>query len=242
MNIKPVYRYKLIEFFKGMAIVFAVIFAIFTVLTMVSVNTESGGTFSFSGYAMAATIYMFVMGIVGIRSDLRLFSQFGVSRRTTFITELMIILTAAFTIGLLGELLTGLAQAIFAGNENVFIGDIYQLIYLGESARTLSLFEHIQSLILNVSLAFCACIGGMFFSLLFWRLNRLFTIIVAISIPLLMNIVPYLLVKAHVDLTPVLNWILSSPLSFVLLFFALAAVFAVIDWLLLRRANIKEAK
>ena len=106
----------------------------------------------------------------------------------------------------------------------------------------LSLGQHFQSTLVNISLLICACIGGMFFSLMFWRLNKFWTVIVAVSIMVLMNIIPVGLFRLGVDLEPLLNWIISSPYNFVLFFMLTTIAFVGINWLLLRRADIKGIK
>ena len=244
MNLKPSFRYQFSSFLKGSAVVYVIltIIAAGLMIGTMYVSTDSSTTFSFTGYSITAAIFMFVMGIVNIRSDLRLCLQFGISRRTSFVSELLAILATSFIVAVAGELLTGIVQALSVDNSKLYVADLFQLIYAGDGATALTLGQHAMSALLNTSLTFCACIGGMFFSLMFWRLNKLWTIVVAISIPLLINIVPILLYKAGVNLEPLVTWIRSSPINFVLFFLLSAALFVIINWLLLRKANIKEAK
>ena len=244
MNLKPAFRYQFSSFLKGSAVIYLIlIFVIAAVLIgTMSVSTGSASSISFTGFSITATIYLFVMGIVEIRNDLRLCLQCGVSRRTAFISELLAVLAASVILAAAGELLTGIAQAISADNSRLFVADLYQLIYVGADTSALTFGQHVLSALFNTSLMFAACLGGMFFSLMFWRLNRLWTIVVAISIPVLINVIPNLLSWLGVDLTPFIKWISSSPFCFVLFFALLAVLVGIIDWLLLRRANIKEAK
>ena len=241
MNIKPAFRYQFSSFLKGSIVVYLVLIIIvasFMVGTLY-ISPDSTSVVSFTGYSITAAIFLFVMGIVNIRGDLRLCLQYGVSRRTTFVSELLAILSASVILAAAGELLTGITQVLSTGNSKFFVADLYQLIYVGPDIASLTFSQHLLSTLFNTSLTFCACLFGMLFSLMFWRLNKVCTVIVAISIPVLFNAVPLLLSKAGVDLTPFVNWIASSPFCFVLFFLLLAALFGIIDWLLLRRANIK---
>lgn len=244
MNFKPSFRYQFSSFLKGSAVVYLILTIIAAALMIgtMYVSTDSTSTFSFTGYSITATIFLFVMGIVNIRSDLRICLQFGISRRTSFVSELLAVLATSLIVAVAGELLTGIVQALSANNSKFYVADLYQLIYASEGTTSLTFGQHAMSALLNTSLTFCACIGGMFFSLMFWRLNKVWTIVVAISIPLLINIVPIVLYKAGVDLEPLVTWIRSSPISFVLFFLLTATLFVIINWLLLRKANIKEAK
>ena len=238
MNLKPTFRYQFINCMRAAAIVYPILIAIVAVLLIGAANSSS---VSFTGYCITTTIFMFVIGVTNIRSDLRLCLQFGVSRRTAFVSELLAVLSASAVLAVAGELLIGIAQIISTSKSNYFIADIYQLIYL-EGEFNLTFIQHIISALFSTSLMFTSCLLGMFFSLMFWRLNKLWTVFAAISIPLLINGVPALLYKAGADLTPLFNWLLSSPFNFVLFFLLAAAMIGIINWLILRNANIKAAK
>ena len=242
LNIKPAFRYQFGSFFKGSVIIFLILIVIIAASMIGTVYISDNSTMNFTGYCITSTIFLFVMGIVNIRSDLRLCLQYGVSRRTAFISELLAVLSASVILSVAGELLTGVAQSLSNGSSKLFVADLYQLIYVGPDITSLTLGQHVLSALFNTSLVFAACLSGMFFSLMFWRLSKVWTIIVAVAIPLLINIVPIILYKAGVNLKPFINWVSSSPFNFVLFCLLIAAMFGIIDWLLLRKANIKEAK
>ena len=243
LNLKPAYRYQFQGAMKS-AISFSLI--MLTVLAIFSVVTVGGYAESratFIGYGISAAVFMFVVGIVSIRSDLRICLQFGVSRRSSFVSEMLALLTLSAVLAAVGELITGLAQTavLTAPSEHVFVCDLYQIIYLKSGFAQLSFSQHIISALVNTGLLLSLTMFGMFFSLMFWRLSKVWTVLVAISIPVLMNIVPWLLVKIGLNLAPFFAWVLRSPLYFVLTCLAVAVFFGIIDWLLLRRANIKAA-
>lgn len=242
MNLGPAYRYQFKSLLKGSAVFYLIMAVIITAFLAVTVNFGGSSSTNFGGYGISVAIYMFVIGIVYIRSDLRLCLQFGVSRRTAFLSEMLSLLSISALLAIAGELVTALIQAVASGNPNIFVFDFYQLIYLGTDRVLTTFGQHIMSALTNTSLFFCACTVGIFFSLLFWRLNKLWTIVVAILIPFAINGVPYLLIKLGVDFKPFFAWIASSPFCFILTCLVIAAAAAVIDWLLLRRANIKAAK
>lgn len=243
MNLKPAFRYQFGNCLKAVAIVYIVLIVIVAAFLIgaLKISVGSSAAFSFTGYCMTATIFMFVIGVTYIRSDLRLCLQFGVSRRSTFVSELLAVLSTSVVLAVAGEILIGATQMITANNTKIFISDIYQLVYL-EDKMTLTIGQHVLSMLFNSSLMFFSCLLGMFFSLMFWRLNKLWTVVAAISIPLLINGIPALLYRAGADFTPLINWLLSSPFCFVLFFLILSAVIGIINWVLLRNANIKAAK
>ncbi|MFB0920751.1 MAG: hypothetical protein QMB62_07700, partial [Oscillospiraceae bacterium] len=221
MNFKPAFRYQFGNYIRGSVVVFLIIFLIVSVALVFSLSFDAGSSnISVSGYSFAAIVFLFVMGIVSIRNDLRLCLQFGVSRRTAFLSELLAVMAVSVIIVAAGELLNGIARLLIADNEHFFVGDFYQIIYLKNTSATLTFAQHAQSALMNFSLVLSACLSGMFFSLLFWRLSRTWTIIVAVAIPLLINLVPVALYRLGVNLKPFILWLASSPYYLVL--FALA--------------------
>lgn len=244
MNIKPAFRYQFGSYMRSSGVFFIIMAAVLLVFLVSATYSGDGSSyFGFTGYVFSTSIFMFVIGIVNIRSDVRLCLQYGVSRRSSFVSNLLVLLLVSAILAVAGEVMTSIAKYSTAGNERLIVGDLYQLIYMQENLKGgLSLGQHFQSTLVNISLLICACIGGMFFSLMFWRLNKFWTVIVAVSIPVLMNIIPVGLFRLGVDLEPLLNWIISSPYNFVLFFMLTTIAFVGINWLLLRRADIKGIK
>jgi len=242
MNLKPAYRYQFMSLLKGTAVFYLIMIVIVTAFLAVTINFGGSSSMTFGGYAFAAAVYLFVAGIVYIRSDLRLCLQFGVSRRTAFLSEILSFLSISAILAVAGELVTALVRVAASGNPNIFVLDFYQIVYLGAEKVLPSFGHQAMSFLTNVAMFFCACTVGAFFSLMFWRLNKFWTIVVAISIPFAINGLPYLLIKLGVDFSRFFAWIASSPFCFILTCLVIAAAAVVIDWLLLRRANIKAAK
>jgi len=244
MKLKPAFRYQLGEYLRASAIFYLVIVVLVAafVIGAFRFSVDPGITFNFMGGTVAMTIFMLVTGIVSIRSDVRLCLQYGISRRTAFVAELLAAACGSAMLAVATGLLISLAQLLVAANPNCVFADLYQMLYLDTGLRQLSLGQHLFSALLNTILMVAACLTGMFFSLLFWRLNKVWTIIVAIAIPISLNLAPIALYRAGVDLTPLADWLLAAPSHLLLLILLLAALFSLIDWLLLRRVNIKPAK
>lgn len=238
----PAFRYSLWGYLRSSAGFYAVMVIITLLLVFYVPLRKSSWGVDFNVYGVAATICAFVVGIASIRDDLRLLTQNGVSRRTGFLSELLSVLTFATVLSAAGELLTGLCQLILAGNSHVFVGDWYQLFYLRGNYSMLSFSAHLMSGLLNTAFAFSGCLGGVFFSLLFWRLSRLWKIAAGISIPVLINGIPWLLYQLHISLMPLVRFLMTSPWNLIAFLLLLSGVTAGINWLLLRRAVIKSAK
>ncbi|MEA4889968.1 MAG: hypothetical protein VB070_10950 [Clostridiaceae bacterium] len=243
MNIKPAFRYQMKSYLKGGITIYLILMAIIAALLigLINVRSSTATTVSFSGISITTAIFLFVTGIVNIRSDLRLCLQYGVSRRTSYISELLVIGSISAVLAAAGELLSGVIQLITAHDQQFLMSDLYQLIFLGSEKTTLNFSQHILSALINVGLMSAACLFGMFFSLMFWRLNKFWTVVAALSIPVLLNVVPILISVSGLDLKPFLKWVVSSPFCLILSFILMAAFFGIINWLMLRKANIREA-
>jgi len=252
MNIMPAFRYRLAEAVKGALIFFGIMVLSMTGVTSVIFYIGiQGGHISgnFSGFGIAAAIMMFVIGICTIREDLRLMLQNGMGRRTVFVTELLTIVTVALLLAALGELLVIAGQAVTSGWSNYYITDIFQIVYFSEMGAHLTLTAHIASMACFFALYVCANLAGMFFSLLFYRLNKAWTIIVAIGAPLLLIFgLPNLLFWRgnpsflSTALTKLFAFSFSTPWTLLLTFAVCAVLIAVVNWLMLRRAPVKPAK
>lgn len=248
MNWKPGFLYQLGDFIKG-AGVFYLIIAVFIVSFSFLGSINRAGFFSFSGFGIIAAICLFVFGVVNPRPNLRLCVQLGISRRTAFITQLLAILVTSILLAAAVELLSGLAQVAFAHRSNMVFVDFYQLLYLGPDKITLTFSQHLASLLLNLGIMITFFTGGMFFTFLFWRLNKVWTVIVAISIPVLCNLIPLTVHRvgavfpafAHFE-NAVIAWLGYSAWNLLWFCILLSAVFVMVDWLLVRQANIKEPK
>lgn len=129
----------------------------------------------------------------------------------------------------------------------VAVSDLYAMIYLDQMAFT-SAAQHLCSVLFNAALMLCCFAAGLFLTFLFWRLNKVGCFLAGISIPVLLTGLPSLGYYFREPLAPLLNllkdlvwFFLSSPWAGMLVFLVIAAVFAFLGWLLIRRANIRGA-
>lgn len=236
-------RYKLRSSLPGIAIFYAisiaVLFGILIGILQLIVKID-GMENSISGFGMAAAIMVFVVGIVTIREDLRLFIQHGIGRRTIFIMESLAILIVSMILAL-GERLLMMAGALITQhNPNVNVYDLYQNLFMADSVGKSPLITQIESLLAFFAVIAFTYFTGMLISLVFYRLNKLWTVIVAVGAPLFLFVgLPVLISYTDLSFDAPTNFILSSPWIFTGCTLAAAAALAFLNWLLLRRAPIK---
>lgn len=244
MRIAPSFRYQLRDLLLG----FAPFFGVFVILMtggLIFAGVRAGNsTISYSGFGAAAAICVFVIGVVSPRLSLRLHVQMGVSRRTAFIAQLLAVVVSTLALGAAGEVLLAVGQAL-NHNANFFLGDLYQMIY-GSIEMPMTLSQHLCSGLFNTALMLLTFAAGMFTTFLFWRLNKFWTVVVAISIPLLLNLIPLALYRAA-ELSEGVRRAVEALMAFLGhscwnamgFLVALAGLFTVFAWLLVYRANIR---
>lgn len=241
MNIRPVFRYQARDMLLGIVPFFAVITAL-VAGSYILVNYVPGDV-SFSGFGIASIVCLFVYGVVEPRPCMRLSAQMGVSRRTAFLGNLAAACLTAVCLALGGELLLFVAGSL--GGERVYLADLYQLIYISREAGTaasLTLAQHGSSILFNALMMTLAYCGGMFFTYLFWRLNKFWTVAAALAIPLLLNLIPLLISRSPVAVRAAgafFHWLIASGWNLMALCLLLSALLCLVCWLLVRRANIK---
>ena len=250
-NIAPALRYNLHDYFRAAGI-FYVIIAVITVViiaTFLLQKQPAGSDYSIIMFSMAATITVFVFGICSVRDDLRLCLQHGVGRISAFWAELVASVLVCLALAVACELLLALTQFATQNYDNIFVGDIYQLVFLREQTGALSVSQHLAGILFSFPLLLVAHSCGMFFSLLFFRLNKRWTVIVAIGLPVFFLIgLPYLSTIPAIShvLGPVviksLDFIFSGVGQWSLCLFLAALILTFLNWLLIRRTPIKAAK
>ena len=245
MHLKPILRYQLRDYLTSGAVLFLVNVLLFAAafVGLISFGT-SNSEVSITSYGFTCAIFLFVFGIVVPRQSMRIGVQLGVCRRTTFLGSLLSTAIAALALAAAGKLLLTLLQVMTASLPNLYVGDLYAMLY--QDMATLTLGEHLTSLLFSSCLMLFCWTAGCFFTFLFWRLNKIGCVIAGISIPVVLNVVPALLYYYSRPLAPLVSFLnllatraAASPWFAMALFLVIGGIIALICWLLVRNANIR---
>lgn len=245
MNLKPMLRYQLRDYWiSGLIFFLANLGAVLLVFISLSVF-EGPNHASYSGYSFAGGIFMLVMGVVLPRQSMRLGGQLSISRKTSFAALLISSAVASLGLALAGDILMVVSQkAAWSVNGLVFT-DIYALLYAA-SAESLTLTEHVSSILFGTCFMVVNFALGLFFTFLFWRLGKLGQLVAGFCIPAALIGVPALLGVFKVPLAPVTRQIeklviacLDSVWLTMGVFLLAAMVFVLISWFLVRQTNIR---
>lgn len=242
MSIKTTFHYKFSSLIKSAFIFFGVLSFILLAMTIwigFFQRNHTGTSSFFSGYTLGASIMMLVVGICSIREDLRMFIQNGFGRKTTYITEFLVAIAISAVIALGGELFLILGGAVASSFPDLYISDLYPLLYAGGSS-SLTLAQHMSSMALTVSLLTMMFLGGMFFSLLFYILSKKWTIAVAIALPLsVFGVLPGIVLRFSRQALALADFAGQSSWNLCLIFLIIAMPVAGINWVLTRRIHIR---
>ena len=192
-------------------------------------------------------IGVFVLGIVTVRDDYRLFAQNGLSRRTTFRAHIITGILVPLTFTAAAYLLFLLGNAVGAVTNNLSVTMFYEMVYpqyLAQSPALATLAGLFMTLCWGAAVHYL----GMFCSLLFYRLPRGWKIAVAIFIPFLlifgMPIISFTCFMQLPQLCELLIklflWVTEAPLNMALAAVVIALLTEAINWFfLVRKVYIK---
>ena len=245
MNLKPPLRYQLRELLVGDA-VYLGINLVFILLNFSSIMIWNGTNFYFNGFGLGCIFLFLIYGIVLPRPSFRLSVQLGISRRTTFWSLLLSTVLGIAVLAIIGELLTIMARAATDTAETFFVYfNLYDIIYLN-NAVSLTLGQHVLSILVNITVLFLCFTIGLLLTLLFWRLSKLGCVIVGLLLAFLFLGFPPILFSFQGLMGPVLRLleavkrtVLLSPWHGMALLFVAIVLLALVSWGLVRRLNIR---
>lgn len=248
MALNRAVRYGIRNYLRSVGVLLLVMLLIPLALWMMMTAT-GGFNGNFNGYSLSVGIFGLVLGMVGIRENLRMLNQNGVSRRTAFLAELICQAAAAVLVALGVTVLLAVFRSIPGMTTQLELSDAYQAFYEGESMGPAG---YLRMAVFTAAMGFSLAGVGQFWSVLYWRLSKFWIVTVSIAIPLVLIFGPAALFTAVGDsdtgwaLVRILaafgRFFAGSAWNAVLVFLILAAVSFFLSWLLIRRAVIRGVK
>ena len=240
MNMKPAIRYQLKDYRTAGLVLFLVNAALIglALVGMFAISIE--GEFSYTAYGFSAAIFMLVGGILSLRQVTRLCAQLGTGRKTAFLSLLPSGILAALGIAAAGELLMGGVQMLVGDRGDIYIQDLYYLIFMGFEPGVLTVGQHVMSALFSTCLML-TCFGfGLFASALFWRLNKIGCVIAGIAMGVcFIGGFPGLSYFFQEEMMAFGMFCLASPWNFMGVLLAFFVLFSLIAWFLVRNVNIR---
>ena len=247
------FRYEVQNYCRAVAVlwlVMALLPAAMLALAYVLAG-ETAMESSFNGYSIAVGMFGLILGMVGLRENQRVLNQNGVSRRSAFLADVAALAVAAVLVAVGVSVIMGAYQAVLGGQGRLLITDLYQVLYEGPSAGT-GMGGLARGAIFSAVVGWMLAALGQLCSALYWRLNKFWTILISVAVPLalIFGSAPLLTWldttsagRAAVEaLAAFGRFLAASPWNAAAVLLATGAAFFAVTWLLLRRAMIRPAK
>jgi len=248
LNLKPAMRYQMSYMWKSFITVFGIAMAVVTlVMIFFSVNiadgeahilffqiTQDGAINTVIHFNMAAVMLFmfFIVGVSGIREDLRFYLQNGLSRRTVYAST--VLSSAASGLGV------GFISALFNLTGSILPGFPVRG-FMFSDLQTYTALNFIGDLLLHTLCFFLAWQLGSLISLIYYRLGKIQQVVFSVlGIAILIFGLPFSLaaVITRADFET-LGAAFSSTLFIGIILLLVSILTAVGNFLLLRRAPLK---
>lgn len=227
---------------------FVMLLRLFVEVAVVSAGGEVQVS-SVGGLEFASIIFIFVAGLNSFRETFHIFIQHGISRRRMFVSFLLLAAPVAAFMALTDSL-NWIASGLFSGT-NVTYESIFMQIYAQDYTGTGSAALFLTSFLWGATVYLSFVLLGYMITALYYRMNKPLKIAVSVGLPVFFTVV-LPLIESQVTKGAIFaalgNYIKFSwggpgpgadPLYAIAFSLLHGAVFALISWLLIRRAEFK---
>lgn len=250
MKLKSAYRFQLSEHKKPISIFYFVILCLFALSIIIAFNSKDSETGN-NGVELSTAIFLFVCGIVGFKDTFGMMVQNSVSRKSMFVSRLLATGTIALFMALVDKLLGTIMETIALSDSIKFSTTSFiEMLYPKQAEELNSFLFAVLTVVLLAFMYLAAISVGYFLATLFYRLNKIGKVIIAVSLPasvvFLLPIIDEVFADGKITkwIIDFLNFILgvtkNQPINAVLSFTVIFAVFSSLSWLLLRKAVVKD--
>jgi hypothetical protein len=138
-----------------------------------------------SGMDSAIAIFLFISGLCAFKEPFLMMTQNGVSRKSFFLSRILVTLTLAAFMAVIEKILLLAEKGLMPASGVFAFQSIYESAYTGLLPQANALLLHTVLFALDF-LTNVACLsGGLFITILFYRLNKAGKIAVGAGVPVL---------------------------------------------------------
>ena len=245
------FRYEIRNYSRAIGVLWLVMALIPAVVMALAyfLGGRTASTASLNGYSLALGMFGLVLGMVCLRENQRVLNQNGVSRRSAFLSDIAALAVAAVLVAVGTTVIMGTYRAILGDEGRVLITDVYQLLYEPSGSGLGGL---VRGAALSAVLGWMLAAVGQLCSALYWRLNKFWTILISVAVPLalIFGSVPLLSWMSGTSagqaaaraLAACGRFLMASVWNLAAVLLIMGAAGFALAWLLLRRAMIRPAK
>ena len=244
MNSKSVYKYQLNDIKKPILVFYLVIACLFALVylgvatTLISVKPgfNMDSKYRISGFEFNTIVFLFVCGLNMFRETFRLSMQNGVPRKTIWTGTVLTFLTVGGGMALIDTVICFVAVNFITPQFGLRVGGLYELMYEERSIRNSMAQNFLEGFLLNICLYTAALAIGYFFTIGYYRMNKIAKIIVSIGVPVFIIIVlPILITRVYGDTCPSERYYYDIGSGLLV-----SAVFLGLTYLMIRKVPIKD--
>lgn len=233
MKLKTAVKYQLWEARQSVGIFYGIILVLIVIVGVLS-RLSNG---AMSGMDGITPIFLFVAGIVTFTTEFKVYMQNGLSRKLLSQSILLSFVIGCF-IMLIADLIIGVICLITFPD------------YISASKQLYPTFDIASRYFFHYGLLLFMSYVGYFIGALYYRMNKLLTILVSVCVPILFTYLSFgiCIVDTNDQVTKsvspfylgkLIDFIGQSPLHLGAFLLSFAAVFALLAHLLTRKAYIK---
>lgn len=251
MYLKSVIKYTLYESKKSLFIFYCVIIAVMLGFFSIAAGVEKG-TVNFSANETIGMTFIFIASLVSFKESFRMLIQNGVSRKTTFMGQVIWILCMSGIMSFVDRIL-GLFCALGNLINSRFIAggglleNLYPSRYVYDPGNILT---HLAGIAFSICLYIAFAALGYFIVLLYYRMSTPLKVAVSISVPCFLFIgLPIIDNLTNGKISYFFDRVgqlifgvngSNGPISAMLFSLVCAALLCGLGWLLIRKAPIKN--
>jgi len=235
LNLKPAMRYQLDYLKNAFLIALGILFVASIVISVFISFRVLGENSTLMGIDGVFVIMIFIIGICGIREDLRFFIQHGMGRLTTYFSTLFASLICSAALGLIITAFTAFSSTL----QIIRIESVFSWILLQSN----SVPSLISLWILSTFTLFFANQLGILISLIYYRLNKIQCIVFSVLAGASIIFIPRLTLTRRSNMgaeafDSMWHNFFHTPATLILTFAIVGILAAIGSFLLLRRAQI----
>lgn len=243
MNLKAAAKYQIKDSLKSIGIFYLVtvlVIAFFGLMTIANPSSvlESGGSVEWS-----AMIFLFILGLNSFKEPFLMMLQNSTSRKTMFITRLMATGVISVAMAVINRVVVVLVRVISNASERFDTGGLYEMLY-EQRVATLGGFQlHLEAILAMAVLYAAAIIAGYFITAAYYRMNKLWKMVVSIGVPVTLFVLLPLLEDTVLDgkISAAIQRMIAAlgppnPYRLILVCLLLTGAGTALSWLLVRKA------
>lgn len=255
MNLNASIKYQLFDTKRSIIIFYLVIVTVILISMTAHIFFPNAIVLSgnMNGFELATMIFLFIAGMNSFRETFRLFIQNGISRKTMFVSRLIVTGIIGTGMALADRILFSLGKLFQSDNPSFAITSLYEILYQRKDGGAAGGFLNtLEGLLFNIGSYITVWFLGYFISVAYYRMSRGWKIAVSIGVPVSLSVILPILdgLVFHNEIIRFIEKLIffmfgfsnDTPRPYVgfISLILISAAFSGFVWLMVRKAAVKD--